>query len=104
VEFNAIIHIILKLYDIISWNVVWVPEIKRLLLFNNVCGFYTDAVVLFSCKDVTLALRMLSFRSLLNFCDYKFSFFRYFDRLYIQTHKCTAHAVGNVAISISAEF
>ena len=47
---------------------MWVPEIRRLFLFNDVCGFFIDAVVLFSLNDVTLSLWMLSFRSLLTFC------------------------------------
>jgi hypothetical protein len=49
--------------------VVWVSEIIRLFLLNYVCGFFTDAVVLFSRNDVTLGPWMLSFRSLLTFCD-----------------------------------
>ena len=65
----VIIHTVLKLQDAISWNVVWVPETKRLFLFNCVCGFFIDAVVLFSRYDVTLSLWMLSFGSLLTFCD-----------------------------------
>jgi hypothetical protein len=52
-----------------SWNVVWRPEMKTLFLFNYVCGFFIDAVVLFSSNDLTLGLWMLSFGSLLNFCD-----------------------------------
>ena len=48
---------------------MWVPEIRRLFLFNIVCGFFIDVVVLFSRDDVTLDLWMLSFRSLLTFCD-----------------------------------
>jgi hypothetical protein len=47
---------------------VWVPEIRRLFLFNYACGFFTDAVVLFSRNDVTCPW-MLSFRSLLAFCE-----------------------------------
>jgi len=49
--------------------VLWVPEIGRLFLFNNICGFFNDAVVLFSRNEVKLGLWMLSFRSLLTFCD-----------------------------------
>ena len=48
---------------------MWVPEIRRLFLFNYVCGFLIDSVVLFSRNDVTFGLWMLSFRSLLTFCD-----------------------------------
>jgi len=46
---------------------VWVPKIRNLLLFNCVCGFFIDAMVLFFCDDVTLKLWMLSFESLLIF-------------------------------------
>jgi hypothetical protein len=49
--------------------VVWVSEIRRLFLFKYVCGFFINAVVLFSRNDVTLGLCMLSFRRLLSFCD-----------------------------------
>jgi len=35
---SLIIYRILKLLDIVSWDVVWVPEIRRLFLFNYVCG------------------------------------------------------------------
>jgi hypothetical protein len=48
---------------------VWVPEIKRVFLFNCVCGFFIDAVVLFSRNDLTLSLWMLSLKRLLTFCD-----------------------------------
>ena len=48
---------------------MWVPEIRRIFLFNCVCGFFIDAVVLFFREDVTLGLWVLSFRSLLTFCD-----------------------------------
>jgi hypothetical protein len=37
-----------------SWNVVRVPKIRKLFLFNYVCGFYIDALNLFSRNDVTL--------------------------------------------------
>ena len=48
---------------------VWVPETRRLFLFNFVCGFFIDAVVLFSSNDVTLGPWMLSLRNWLTFCD-----------------------------------
>ena len=48
---------------------MWVSEIRRLFLCNYVCGFFIDAVVLYSRNDVTLGLWMLSFRSLLTLCD-----------------------------------
>ena len=48
---------------------VWVTEIRRLFVFHNIRGLLIDAVVLFSRTDVTLGLWMLSFKSLLTFCD-----------------------------------
>ena len=47
---------------------MWVPESRRLFLFDYVCGFFIDAVLLFSRNDVTLCLWMLPFGSLLTFC------------------------------------
>ena len=41
---------------------VCVPGIRRKFLFNCVCGFFIDIMVLFSRNDVTLGLWMLSFR------------------------------------------
>jgi len=43
---------------------VWVPKIMKLNLFNRVCGFFVDAVVLLFLDDVTLGLWLLSFGSL----------------------------------------
>jgi hypothetical protein len=31
--------------DIYSWNVVWVPKIRELFLFNCICGFLIDTVI-----------------------------------------------------------
>ena len=42
---------------------LWVPEIRRLFLFNYICGFFIDAMVLFSRNEVTLGLWMLSLRN-----------------------------------------
>ena len=49
-----IIHRILKFQDKISWNVVWVPEIRRLFVFNYACGLFIDAVVFITHNDVKL--------------------------------------------------
>jgi uncharacterized membrane protein len=46
---------------------MWVPKIRKLFLFNCVCGFFIDAVVLFFLDDVTLGLWMVLFGSLLTF-------------------------------------
>jgi len=49
--------------------VVWVPKIMKLFLFNCVCGFFADAVVLFFLDDVTLGLWLLSSGSLFRSMD-----------------------------------
>jgi len=36
--------------------VVWVPKIRRLFLFNYVCGLFIDVIVLFSRGSVTRGL------------------------------------------------
>jgi len=42
-------------------------KLGKPFLFNYICGFFIDTVVLFSHNDVTLGLWMLSFGSLLTF-------------------------------------
>jgi len=55
--------------DKIKKNHSGAKRLRDSFYFNCVCGFVIDAVVLFFRNDVTLGLWMLSFGSLLTFCD-----------------------------------